>query len=79
MALALLVLGRAARLPLRRLQRWGDARLLVLVLHDGPVKHVVPLEACMHSPQPITTHVSWLCLDPHKSPDGDLVSVEENV
>ena len=53
MALALLVLGRAAHLPLRRLQRRGDARRLVLVLHDGPVKHVVPLEACMHGLQAV--------------------------
>ena len=43
-----LVLGRAAHLPLRRLQRRGNARLLVLVLHDGPVEHIVPLEACTH-------------------------------
>ena len=48
MALALLVLGRAAHLPLRApLQGWGDPGLLVLVFHDGPVKDIVPLEACM--------------------------------
>ena len=48
MALALLVLGRAAHLPLRApLQGWGNPGLLVLVFHDGPVKDIVPLEACM--------------------------------
>ena len=48
MALALVVLGRAAHLPLRTtLQGWGDPGLLVLVFHDGPVKDIVPLEACV--------------------------------
>lgn len=48
MALTLLVLGRAAHLPLRTpLQGWGDPGLLVLVLHDGPVKDIVPLEPCV--------------------------------
>ncbi len=66
MALALLVLGRAAHLPLRQLQRRGDARLLVLVLHDGPVKDVVPLEACMHAyithsgPEKDSVHTEYL-------------------
>lgn len=46
MALALLVLGRAAHLPLRGIQGRRDARLLVLIFHDGPVEHIVPLEAC---------------------------------
>lgn len=55
MALALLVLGRAAHLALRGLQGRRDARLLVLVLHDGPVEHIVPLEACMRSRGSVTT------------------------
>ncbi len=47
MALAFLLLGRAAHLSLCGVQGRRDARLLVLVLHDGPVKDIVPLEACM--------------------------------
>ncbi len=47
--------SRSSSWGVRRTSRCADSSAggmrgcLVLVLHDGPVKHVVPLEACMHA------------------------------